>query len=941
LDEAIEAGRHVALIAGSGYGKTSLLADWARDRRSCWLSLDPEDAEPGLFLGYLVGALGRTIPGFRTAAASMLTASHDRAGTLAALDTLLVDLDEQGGDRLVLILDDYHLAESPTLAQVIERFLRYLPVSIRLVFTTRCTPEIGLAAMQARRALQVLDESHLALDPAELRACHPNASEPEIEAIRAATGGWPASVGMAPDVLAAYLQEEVLDPHPEGVSAFLCKASLVDVFDARCCAEALEVPFDGEFREHLIRHRLIRPAGEESFEVPQPWRGLLRRRAWQETPQPELMGTLRRIGDHLWARGQEASALRCWIEAGAGAYAAARLESVAEPWLHEGRLDALASAILALGPHGRSPELTLALGEAHRHWGEFERAAALTEEAGTAFELTHESLGAARARLTRAMIAASRGETTLALELVTRSRSELEANQRGLAEIPNLEGVLALFDGDPAMALRHFERSRRQSQRQGDRYAEARAAHNLGVCHAQLGDLARALECYEQAWAPSQGGAVPAVWMTPVNRAQVLTYLGRHDEACAMAEEALTLVRRFRRIREEGYALRALGYVMAQQGDLTGAQACYEDAEHLARRSQDSLSVAYSLNFQADLAITAGDLEAAERLSAEAIALIGGAEAMGRVPEFFQVRARLLMISGQDREGREMLGELKAMAQEKGWRHLLSELDTLEGGEGDRPAAPMAASLRPEPLLEIRCFAGMRVSVGGQELSGREWRNMRARLLLAVLLDHPEGVGKPQLADWLYDAGEEATDGSLNMAILRLRKSLEPGLQGGTPSRYILRADGVYTFNRQAPVSYDVLEFESSLRAARLATGERRAKLLLDALEGYHGDYLPEFDLPWVHARRIGYRNMALEACRALIELAPEHADADQVLRRALAIDPLSEEFHREQLLRYLESGEHRRALEHFAVCCRLFEQGAGIQPPEDLFLLAEQARRS
>ena len=44
LDAAVEAGQHVALVAGSGYGKTALLAEWARGRTAAWLTLDAEDA---------------------------------------------------------------------------------------------------------------------------------------------------------------------------------------------------------------------------------------------------------------------------------------------------------------------------------------------------------------------------------------------------------------------------------------------------------------------------------------------------------------------------------------------------------------------------------------------------------------------------------------------------------------------------------------------------------------------------------------------------------------------------------------------------------------------------------------------------------------------------------------------------------------------------------
>ena len=44
LDQALASGQHVALFAGSGYGKTALVADWCRHRPHAWVTLDAEDA---------------------------------------------------------------------------------------------------------------------------------------------------------------------------------------------------------------------------------------------------------------------------------------------------------------------------------------------------------------------------------------------------------------------------------------------------------------------------------------------------------------------------------------------------------------------------------------------------------------------------------------------------------------------------------------------------------------------------------------------------------------------------------------------------------------------------------------------------------------------------------------------------------------------------------
>src|SRR4051812_45216603 len=54
----------VAITAPAGYGKTTLLALWADtdDRPFAWLSIDPQDNDPVVFLTHLAAALDRVDP---------------------------------------------------------------------------------------------------------------------------------------------------------------------------------------------------------------------------------------------------------------------------------------------------------------------------------------------------------------------------------------------------------------------------------------------------------------------------------------------------------------------------------------------------------------------------------------------------------------------------------------------------------------------------------------------------------------------------------------------------------------------------------------------------------------------------------------------------------------------------------------------------------------
>jgi len=71
LGEGLARGR-VLVCAPAGFGKTALLAEWARDggRPVAWVGLDAGDSDPARFWRYAVAALDQARPGRRTGAAA-------------------------------------------------------------------------------------------------------------------------------------------------------------------------------------------------------------------------------------------------------------------------------------------------------------------------------------------------------------------------------------------------------------------------------------------------------------------------------------------------------------------------------------------------------------------------------------------------------------------------------------------------------------------------------------------------------------------------------------------------------------------------------------------------------------------------------------------------------------------------------------------------------
>src|SRR4029079_14886620 len=107
----LNAGLHRKLTlisAPAGFGKTTLVSAWLADcgRPVAWLSLDEGDNDPTRFLTYLVAALQTIAPTIGAEVGGLLQPSQPPIE--AILTALLNDITTLP-DKLILVLDDYHL----------------------------------------------------------------------------------------------------------------------------------------------------------------------------------------------------------------------------------------------------------------------------------------------------------------------------------------------------------------------------------------------------------------------------------------------------------------------------------------------------------------------------------------------------------------------------------------------------------------------------------------------------------------------------------------------------------------------------------------------------------------------------------------------------------------------------------------------------------------
>lgn len=258
------ARRLTVLSAPAGYGKTTLLGTFVDAREDAgrlvaWLSLDDGDNYLDRFSSSLVGAL-RTATDDDTIGQGVLGVLQVRE--LPAVQTvaraLVNEVNGLGG--LDLVLDDYHVIDSPDVHKVVTALVDHAADDVHLVISSRTDPALPLARLRAAGQLVQLGAPDLAFTTAEattfLRAAmEVDLSRHDIATLQGRTEGWVAGLqlaalslrgradmsgfvesfsGMHRDVV-DYLGEEVLHGQPDDVRQFLLSTSVLNQLTGSLC----------------------------------------------------------------------------------------------------------------------------------------------------------------------------------------------------------------------------------------------------------------------------------------------------------------------------------------------------------------------------------------------------------------------------------------------------------------------------------------------------------------------------------------------------------------------------------------------------------------------------------------------------------------------------------------------------------------------------------
>jgi LuxR family transcriptional regulator, maltose regulon positive regulatory protein len=270
----------VSVVAPAGYGKTTLLAQWAErnGQAFAWVSVDEADNDPKVLLTYVAKALdavepvgGRVFDALASPASSVPGSVVPRLGSAFASMTTPV----------VLVLDDVHLLRNSEGRAALSVLADHVPAGSRLAFAARDQPPLRIARLRTEGKILEIGPADLSLTSGEaealLRAAEVVVGDDDVAELHRRTEGWAAglylaalslreggglpgavvSFGGGDRLVAEYVESEFLARISRRRREFLTRTAVLERMSGPLCEAVLEQPGSAATLAELARSNLL------------------------------------------------------------------------------------------------------------------------------------------------------------------------------------------------------------------------------------------------------------------------------------------------------------------------------------------------------------------------------------------------------------------------------------------------------------------------------------------------------------------------------------------------------------------------------------------------------------------------------------------------------------------------------------------------------------
>jgi len=644
--------RLTLIAAPAGYGKTSLLIDWAAtvEFPICWYALDPLDKNVHRFIVHFISSIQQQFSEFGNNSSAVL---HSMGQSELNLDhlvsTIVNEIYEHVSEHFAIILDDYHLIEAgEEVNYFINRFGQEMDENCHLVIASRSLLRLpDLPIMVGRSQVMGLGFEELVFSPQEIQALlkrnyNQQVSDMEAGSLARETEGWITGLllsaetmwkGMADRVRVArvsgvniydYLAQQVLDQQHTQVREFLLRTSLLEEFNAQLCQTVFGQPPIGtswfKLINTVLHHNLfVQPVenGGTWLRYHHLFRDFLQEQLSKEQPREEER-LLRKLVDVYSEREEWEKAYSICQRLDDDEVTINLVEQAFTPMARAGLvmiLDNWYDALPANALKSR-PFLTALFGSIALDLGEADKALIHLNSAESALQSRDESLQLARTLTWKANAYLYLGDYQIALKVVNQALDLAKSKATphiAHAEALRVKGVLLRRLGQINSAITWLTQSLYEYRAMEDDVNAAIVQESLGMVYMNIGQHSNAINFYQNSlelWREMKNFTRQANLLNNMGVSYHLS--GDLIKAKNCLDEALDRAKQGGLVQTEAFTLASLGDLYVDIGFLDAAREQYRLARQLAQQLEFRYLLLYLVLAEAGIMRREGDLTEAE-----------------------------------------------------------------------------------------------------------------------------------------------------------------------------------------------------------------------------------------------------------------------------------------------------------------------------------------
>ena len=616
------------VAADAGCGKTTLISDFVRNstRQSVWYQLDHTDADPFVFLGYLVHGIRNFAPEFGETVLPYIEKATDEFLRFPerAVDLLLNEILETIEQPFILVLDDYHhIGRETVVHKLVDRLLQYSSEILHLIITTRDLPPLAIMRRRTQSRALVITREDLLFTDDEMRELFRQTLDielkpDEIAEYRERTDGWITALQLVRQVaeqeiyahsesfklnlgevlhqsekdIFDYFAEEVFSHETEETQNLLLHLSLLESLPLDVCSKLFpDMRCSAVLPELLQKNVFLTVAGEgnaeEVYRLHPLFRDFLQRRLRSEIGLTELEAERNRIAEYFFAENQWEKALPYVLQAENYEKATEIIAEKGGEWLESGAITTLDNFISKIPPETleKFPRALLHQAEIARLRGEIEKSSAVLNRAMKLLAAGKDKTGEAEALHSLASLARRKGDCDSALDYLEKAEKLVSESSETYLKCANTRGLCFVGQGNWTLAETQFRRALELAEEKGNEHYIRLVMHNLALPAGFRGDFGEALRWFKRIFTDEKSETVPQESIGHLNVARLHLFRGEFDEAEKHLERSLEICQIFNLKALRGEIFEAYGNFYREKNDYPHATEFYERA---ARAYEDA-----------------------------------------------------------------------------------------------------------------------------------------------------------------------------------------------------------------------------------------------------------------------------------------------------------------------------------------------------------------